>query len=705
MAWERMDGEIPDREEEVDEGGLTRVISELRRWHVFRVGAAYAIVSWLLVQIIATIGPAFDVPDWVLRAVVLAAIVGFLATMALLLFRPRSAGKGRLPIYLSRRARLIAGVGVLLVAAAAAAFSVRALRANEEVSLAVLPFADLSPQRDKAYFAEGVAEEILSSLAAEKGIKVLGRTSARHIERNPDPKTVRASLGVTHLLEGSTRTAGEKVRVNVRLIDTSDGRQLWEEEYRGGISEIFKVQDQIATAVVRRLRGTFLGKAVRTANPTAIDAYEGYLAARALIRENKQEPMTRAWHMARGIVQQHPDYAPGHALYAELTHLLTDGPFSYGNIPPAQSRQIILAHAREAIRRAPDRAEGYAAVGLALPFQEAVPNYQKALSLDPSRADVRIRLGIALNLLRRHDEAFEQYRLALETDPLSAAVVNRYTQSLAASGQAGEAMRVIDQFERRGGSKAQAWRFRGNTYRYLGDEARHIEARLRALQLDPDLPYQQEWLAQSLHLLGLDDRASPYVAQLSPYYRLFIADDRGALKRRVATDGSTAWDSNGIPTAVFSLARSRDWFTLVRFYDVRPPDYRDVCLTVPAFSPFLIMALQDAKRTNEAQRLIQCAQQQVTSQLGQRFRANDDAPGELEMMQASLLAIRNDRRALEWLDRASQRGWLGQYYSSQLSDWAQFDALRNDPRYTAIQKRIDATIARERAEILGLSPV
>ena len=698
-----MDEQTSDREEVAHEGGLTRVISELRQWHVFRVGAAYAVVSWVLVQIIATVGPAFDVPDWVLRAVVLAAIVGFFATMGFLLFRPRSTGKGRLPIYLSRRAQLFAGMGVLVVGAAAAALSIRALSAPEEVSLAVLPFADLSPQRDKAYFAEGVAEEILSSLAAEKGINVLGRTSARQIERNPDPKVVRSSLGITHLLEGSTRTAGDDLRVNVRLIDTSDGSQLWEEEYRGSISGIFEVQDQIATSVVRRLRGTFLGNAVRTAPPTSIDAYEGYLAARALIRENKQEPMTRAWHMARAIVQQYPEYAPGHALYAELTHLLTDGPFSYGNIPPASSRKIILAHAREAIRRAPDRAEGYAAMGLALPFKEAVPNYQKALSLDPSRADVRTRLGIALNLLRRHDEAFEQYRLALETDPLSAAVVNRYTQALGASGLAAEAMRVIDQFEQRGGSKAQAWRFRGNTYRYLADESRHIEARRRALQLDPGLPYQHEWLAQSLHLLGLDDQATPYAAQLSPYYQLFFADDRGALKRRVASDGSTAWDSNGIPTAIFSLARSRDWRTVIRFYDVRPSDYRDICHTLPTFSPFLIMALQDAKRATEAQHVLQCAQRQVSNQLSQQFRANDDAPGELEMMQASLLAIRNDRRAIAWLDKAVQRGWLGQYYSSQLADWPQFDALRSDPRYAAIQKRIDATITRERGEVLGLT--
>jgi TolB-like protein len=698
-----VDTKVPIDPQLEDDRDLLRLVAELRQRHVFRVAAAYGVVAWLLVQVVATVGPAFDFPTWMLRAVVLAAIVGFLATMAFVLFRPRSVGKGRHPIYLSKRARIIAGAGVLLIAAVAGAWSIRSFSAREQVSLAVLPFVDLSPNRDKAYFAEGVAEEILSSLASERGIKVLGRTSAGQIQRNADPRAIRASLGVTHLLEGSTRTVGNNLRVNVRLIDTSDGSQLWEEEYRGAVSDVFTVQDRIATVVVRRLRGTFFTEAVRTASPTSIDAYEAYLAARALIRENKKETITRAWQMARQIVEQHPKYAPGQALYAEATHLLTEGTYSYGDIPPWKSRPIVLAHAREAIRLAPDRAEGYAAVGLALPWQESIAPYMKALALDPSRVDVRGRLGIALNVLRRNDEAAEQYRLALETDPLSAGLVNRHAQVLAASGHADEAMRVIDQFVRRGGSVAQGWRFRANTYRYLGDESRHIAARRRALQIDPGLPYQHEWLVDALHLLGLDDQAAAYRPRVSSYFQMFVADDRGALKARVAKDGAAAWDTNGIAVAVFSLARARDWPAILRFYDVRPADYRDVCLTEPPFSPFLIMALRQQGRTSEAQRLLACTQQQVTRQLGMHFRAPDDAPGELEMMQASLLALRNDRRALDWLDKAVQRHWLGQYYSSQLADWPQFDALRGDPRYAAIQKRIDTSIARERAEVLASS--
>jgi TolB-like protein/tetratricopeptide (TPR) repeat protein len=697
-----MVAKIPVDEQLTDQRrDASRLIAELRQWHVFRVAAGYGVAAWLVVQVVATVGPAFDFPPWILRAVVLAIIVGFLATMGFLLFRPKRSGAGRRLIYLSRRARLIAGGGVLVIALAAAALSIRSLRAPDQVSLAVLPFTDLSPAHDKAYFAEGVAEEIQSSLATENGIKVLGRTSASQIPRTADPHAVGASLGITHLLEGSTRTAGNDLRVNVRLISTKDGSELWDEEYRGALSDVFKVQDQIANSVVQRLRGTLFAKPVRTATPTAIDSYEEYLAARALIKQTTKASITRARQMAREIIDAHPDYAPGQALYADATSLLADAPNTYGDIPPQRARAIAYAHAKEAIRLAPDRADGYGALGLALPPQQAVKAYEKALSLDPGRVDLRGRLAITLNELKRNDEAFEQYRLSAQMDPLSQAIVNRYVQALAASGMVAEAMREVELFVRRSGMVAQGWRFRGNVYRYTGDESQHVAARRRALQLDPQLPYQHEWLARSLHLLGLNDQAAAYRPAISPYYQLFVSDDRGALHSRLVEDGSNAWARNGIEVAVFSLARERDWAALVRFYDVRPAEDRDICVTAPRFTPFLIMALRKQGHNGEAQRLLDCAQREITSELGQHYRSPDDMPGEVEIVQASLLALRNDRGSLDWLQRAVRRGWLGQYYSARLADWPQFDAFAADPRYAAIQKQIDASIARERAEVLA----
>ena len=678
-------------------------LAGMRQKTLFRIAAAYAVVAWLVIQVAATVAPAFELSPWVVRAVILFAVLGFVATVAYFGFVRPAGGETAGDLKRTKRLASLAFGGAMVVAALAGVGFVarQTLFAREQVSLAVLPFADLSPGRDKAYFAEGVAEEILSSLAADRGIKVLGRTSARQIERNPDPAEIRAKLGITHLLEGSVRAAGDQLRVNVRLIDTADGRQLWEEKYEGRLADVFAVQDKIASTVVRRLRGTLGGEGLRRAiDPASIDAYQAYLAARALMRDPKKEPLTQARKLAQQIVDAHPDYALGHALLGHVTWLLADSPYSYGDIPADKARRIALAHAREAIRVAPERAEGYATLGFASPPQEALAPLRKAIALDRSWAGLRLNLGIALNGLNRHDEAFEQYRLAIETDPLAPAINNRYISALAASGNGEEALRAAALYVQRGGSEAQAWRFRGGTLSKAGDLSSSLAARRRALALDSDLPYQHEWLAVGLHLLGLDDQAARYSPRVSRYFQLFVADDRGALKAQVVRDGAKAWSANGIDSALFSLARARDWPTIARFYDLRPAEQRDLCATPPRFAPFIAMALRAQGGAGESERLLSCIQGSLTAQLKMRHRSPDANAGELEMWQASLLALRGNAQAFDWLTKAMGRGWIGQYYSSSLADWPQFDRLRGDPRYAKTQRRIDSRVGKERAETL-----
>lgn len=695
-----MDDQVPDPVAAADRGSIARILFELRQWHVFRVAATYGVVAWLLVQVVATVGPAFDSPAWVLRAVVLAAIIGFLVTMAFLLFRPRSTGKGRLPIYLSPRARLIAGGGVLLIAAVAAALSIRSLRAPEEVALAVLPFSDLSPGRDKAYFSEGVAEEILSSLAAEKGIKVLGRTSARQLERGSDPKAIRASLGITHLLEGSTRTDGNDLRVNVRLIDTSDGSQLWEEEYHGRMADIFSVQDQIAGTVVKRVRGTFFG-GTEASQQTGIDAYETYLAARALMRERKEEPLTKALELAKKVIAADPKYAPGHAIYAELLYLLSDDAASYGSLPLETVRPMAVRHAREAVRLAPDKAEGYAALGLILRGEQGVQALQRAIAFDPARAELRIWLGIALNSLGRHDEAHTQILEAAETEPLWPVAINRQVQALSASGQIQEAVAAVNKFRQRGGSKGQALRFMTTIARAKGDISGTIAAGRAQIAADPNLPNQAEALARDYALLGFTKEALELFPPQNIYDRLAASGRAEEVRRKVIADGAKAWDEQATDIGMFALGAHHDWIPLARLYLSRPPSYADFCNSVPAFAPLFILALRNAGKTKEARDLFACVDRRTNLELRMKFRPPAAWPGRIQYTKASLLAVANDRRALDWLNAAVDRGWLGQYFSTRLSDYPVFDAFRSDSRYAAIQKRIDTRIARERAEVLA----
>lgn len=675
----------------------------LRQKTLFRIAAAYAVAAWLVIQVAATVAPAFDLSPWLVRAVILLAVLGFIATVGYIGV-VRSAD-GETANGLKRRNRFAnrATFGALLVAALAGAGYVarQTLFAIEPVSLAVLPFADLSPGRDKAYFAEGVAEEILSALAVNKDIKVLGRTSARQIERDLDPKAIRATLGVTHLLEGSARTSGDQLKVNVRLIDTGDGAQLWEEEYDGRLADVFVVQDKIAGAVVKRLRGSLIervaDKQIRTAT---IDSYQTYLAARALMRDRATGPLNEALVLARRLVAADPGYAKGQALLAELFYMLSDDGTAYGDMPVDQARRLAIPHAKEAIRLAPDRAEGYAALGLVDAKDRSIAPLQRAIALDPARAEVRIWLGIALTAAGRNDEAFVQYRAAADTEPLWPVAINRLTQTLAASGRHDEAEAAVRQYRQRGGSEAQALRFTGFLARARGDISGAIAAEHAGLARDPGLPYVANWLVKEYHLLGLPRQALA-IGQTrgeGRFRQLWLGGDRQGLQRLARSAPAALLTAPDAAEAIFALGAMRDWPVLRRLLDLEPGSLNDLCLSQGVLVPQLIIALRETGQGDQSRRLIECMRRNVDRALPMTMRSPDEDPGRLEYRKASVLALSGDRSAIDWLERAVKRGWLGQYFSSQLKDWPQFDALRGDQRIAQLQRQIDAVIARERTE-------
>lgn len=680
-------------------------LAGLRQKTLFRVAAAYAVSAWLIIQVAATVAPAFELSGWFLRGVILIALVGFVATVGYFGFVRPADGEAAAAVKGRDRLTSRAVGGALLVVVVTGAYYVarQTLFAVEQVSLAVLPFADLSPGRDKAYFAEGVAEEILSTLAAEQGIKVLGRTSARQLDRNPDHEAVRRTLGVTHLLEGSARTSGDQLRVNVRLIDTEDGSRLWEEEYDGQLADVFKVQDQIAGAVVKRLRGSLIE---RTAdNPirsASIDSYQTYLAARALMRDRSTKPLNEALVLARRLVAADPSYAPGQAMLAELYYMLSNAGTAYGDMPLDEARRLAFPHARKAIQLAPAKPEGYAALGLISLPNQAVAPLKRAISLDPARAELRIWLGIALTALGRNDEGFTQYRGAAEIEPLWPVAINRLTQSLAASGRHVEAAAAVRQYRQRGGSEAQALRFTGFVVRARGDISGAVAVERAALALDPTLPYVAGWLVRQYHLLGLPRQALgiEQARGAGPFRRSWISGDREELVRLARSDPNALLTAVDGDVAVFGLGAARDWSTIAEAIERDPEALTELCASHYVLAPQIIIALRQTAQVERSRQLLACMRDRVGLSLRMTMRAPDDDPGRLEMRKASVLALSGDRSAIDWLDKAVKRGWLGQYYSSKLADWPQFDPLRGDPRLAGIQRRIDATIARERAETL-----
>lgn len=594
---------------------------------------------------------------------------------------------------------ILLGVGSLI--------AYRGALARTPPQLAVLPFEDLSPTRDKAYFAEGVAEEILSTLSTNRQFKVLGRTSARQIDRHADPRAVRKSLGVTHLLEGSARTAGDALRVNVRLIDTRDGSTVWQDEYRGRSSDVFAVQDRIASAVAQNLRGVLSRAGTLAARPvTKIKAYETYLAARAIMRNRTEPSLRQAFALAQQVVVADPNYAPGHALYAELMWLLSDDPDAYGSVPAATAARIGEQHARTAIRLAPNQAEGHAALGLVTGIiardSAAIPALRHAIALDPSRADARIWLATLLTQASRYDEALPLSRDAAAIEPLWAMPIYDFVVRLAVNGQAAEARRVAAQYRGRGGSEGQYHRILFAIESRGSDISSAIAEGQKALGIDPTLPTIRSDLIGLFDLVGLQERSPKEMPSATRLAAPFFRGDASALQAQIRSAGADVWNLPDSGFGFFHLAAARDWAMLNRLYDLRRIPAHQLCFRNLDAAQAIVPALRQAGRQRDALNLLSCLRNRLAIEVRQKARSWYAYAGNLEYDQATLAALDgNAKAALGWLKRAVERGWLGRPYSARLSDRPQFAFLAGYPQLAALQAAIDRRIARERAEVVA----
>src|SRR5438132_1036836 len=276
--------------------------SELKRRNVYKVAVAYAVVSWLIIQIATQVFPFFEVPDWAVRLVVLLLILGFPASLILSwAFEITPEGIKREPGVLPNESitrptgRRIMGLTIVVAIIAAGLLGFQLLRRVQtatpqqsevatasisEKSIAVLPFENLSDDKANAYFADGVQDEILTRLSKIADLKVISRTSTQHYKSAPEnlPEIAR-QLGVAHILEGSVQKSGDAVRVTVQLIKAANDSHLWADTYDRKLTDIFSVETEVAKAIADQLQARLTGleqqviAAKPTDNPEAYDAY------------------------------------------------------------------------------------------------------------------------------------------------------------------------------------------------------------------------------------------------------------------------------------------------------------------------------------------------------------------------------------------------------------------------------------------------
>lgn len=321
--------------------------------------------------------------------------------------------------------------GVLGEAPAYATLDSIARRAN---SIAVLPFAHMSSEPDDEYFCDGLAEELINALARIEDLKVVARSSAFSFKgMNMDVGRIGSTLNVQHVVEGSVRKFGERMRITVQLVNTSDGYHIWSEKYDTELRDIFDVQDEITRSVVRELKSKLLGKENdvddRMAAPVEdlrhhagnIEAYQKYLRGRYFLNKFTPQDFEHAIECFEKAIDIDPDFATAYAGLADAHMLSTE----IGSV----SNHVAMPKAKQAAEKAlsldPMLSEAHSALGFVLldfdfDFSAAEQAFRRAIELNANNSNARRSYGQLLAQLGRHDEAEHQFKKALEVDPLSA---------------------------------------------------------------------------------------------------------------------------------------------------------------------------------------------------------------------------------------------------------------------------------------------
>ncbi|HXI03074.1 MAG TPA: protein kinase [Candidatus Saccharimonadales bacterium] len=288
-------------------------------------------------------------------------------------------------------------------------------------SIAVLPFVDMSQSKDQEYFSDGISEELLNLLAKVPGLKVAARTSSFSFKgKEVEITEIARQLHVAHVLEGSVRKSGDRVRITAQLIHAADGFHLWSETYDRKLDDVFKIQDEIASQVVAELKVTLLGEGPKT-RTTDPQAYALYLQAVQLGRQATAEAFAKSDALLRQVLETDPRYAPA---WNELSRNLINETVNFGLL----SNREGLARARGAGEKAleidPDYAPALARLAAIAIFGDndlagAAKQLERALALDPTDLDVLNLAAALLNNLGRLDEALAIREAVVHRDPVN----------------------------------------------------------------------------------------------------------------------------------------------------------------------------------------------------------------------------------------------------------------------------------------------
>jgi len=500
--------------------------AELKRRNVYKVAVAYAVVGWLLVQVTTQVFPIFEIPNWALRLIVLAIVIGFpIALVLAWAFELTPEGIKRTEDVdpAQMRTKSHAWIYIVVVGAAVSIglfFLGRYIIGNKttprlseaatgssipQKSIAVLPFENLSHDQENAYLADGIQEEILTRLANVSELKVISRTSAAKFRSSPDNlREIAGKLGVANILEGSVQKSADQVRINVQLINATIDAHLWADTYDRKLTDVFAMETEIAKAVADKLKAKLTGReqhAISSRPTESSEAHQLYLKGRYFWNKRTSDGLKTGIGYFNQAIEKDPGYGPAYAGLADAYAVLPN----YSEIPGQD----------------------------AYPKAEAAA--LKALELNNDLAEAHISLANVRLWHRWGNGAESEFKKGLQLNSNYSTGHQWYSIYLAVTGRLGDAITEMERAKKLDPFSIIINTELGCPYLYSKQYDRAIAYFGKALEMDADFPFAHFALAEAY------DRSGRYKEALAEHEKaVALAQQQHAVALH-GTDAPAAW--------------------------------------------------------------------------------------------------------------------------------------------------------------------
>ena len=700
-------------------------IHELKRRNVFKVAIAYAIAAWLLIEITSTTFPILKLPDWTVTLVTVLVLIAFPLTLIFAwafeltpegLKKEKDVDRSQSITHITGRKLDFAIIGARAIAIIFLLTDKFILSESVETSdgeitatgqsIAVLPFVNISSDKEQEYFSDGITEEILNSLAAVKELKVAGRTSSFAFKgENQDLRRIGDLLGVDHILEGSVRKAGTTVRITAQLVQVEDGFHLWSDTYDRELTDVFAIQDEIANEILKQLKAKLLDEeqVVIVSKRTDPEVYDLYLLAKQRIYDRTRLSIESAAELLDRAIAKDPDYAPAYAQRGIATLLLSER--DYGTIPLAEAQVQGKRFIDAALEKDPQQAEAWAGLGLyharrPAEHERRIDALTKALSINPNLVNASHWLQLALSDSGDPRAARQILDQMTQRDPLHAPGVFSAVNVFNLFGQEDKAQALIDRFRSYKPNNLQLLTTDSMHHFFAGKSAKGLHLAEQAYELAPTDAIIQFWvtvgLLQTLQVERIAEEGVDSM-KVDALDLLGRRDEAFELAFPLAREGDL-----GALFRVYNRADRSD--ELIDYLEERWPSLDTFAADYPhdesGYAEMAEVALAysrtgNMERFDDALMLVENAMSKLTGQ------GIDNWVFMIENAKYLTLAEKYDE-ALAQLEHAVDRGFQG--YAPLATAEPIFEPLSGDPRFIAAEAAMIDSINIQRHE-LGLEPI